>query len=297
VPFHADWHPKDIDAAPPHPTLNAGHSPLVGVRDKVRLERIGTTGHAILGASSRYRDTKKAAGTVAENANWRLSGLTTAHIADACLLTGSPFVVAPFSMAPLSEGMAAHGPVRPVRHYGSVDVFLEAIDVSSRGEVLVIDNGGRTDEGCIGDLVALEVRAAGLVGIVVWGLHRDTSQLIEVGLPVFSLGATPVGPRRLDRREGEAFSSARIGDSTVCDDHWAIADSDGVIFVNGADLGSLLETAEQIRSVEQRQADGVRQGRTLREQLLFNEYREKASADPEFTLRQHLSEIGGAIET
>lgn len=232
-----------------------------------------------------------------DNAHWRLSGLTTAHIADACLLIGSPLVVAPSSIAPLREGMAAHGPVRPVRHYGSVDVFLEAIDVSSPGEVLVIDNRGRTDEACIGDLVALETKEAGLEGIVVWGLHRDTSQLVEVGLPVFSLGATPIGPRRLDTREDEAFSVARIGDSIVCEDDWVIADSDGVIFVNGADLGSLLDTAEQIRTVEQRQADGVRQGRTVREQLLFDEYRKKASEDPEFTLRQHLSAIGGAIET
>ena len=44
----------------------------------------------------------------------------------------------------------------PARHYGSVDVFLEALSSAGPGDVLVIDNGGRTDEACIGDLVALE---------------------------------------------------------------------------------------------------------------------------------------------
>jgi 4-hydroxy-4-methyl-2-oxoglutarate aldolase len=35
------------------------------------------------------------------------------------------------------------------------------------GDVLVIDNGGRMDEGCIGDLTVLEAQASGLAGIAV----------------------------------------------------------------------------------------------------------------------------------
>ena len=38
------------------------------------------------------------------------------------------------------------------RHHGSVDIFLEALERRQAGDVLVIDNGGRTDEGCVGDL-------------------------------------------------------------------------------------------------------------------------------------------------
>jgi len=43
------------------------------------------------------------------------------------------------------------GRVLPVRHYGSVDVFLEAMGMAQPGDILVIDKGGRMDEGCIGD--------------------------------------------------------------------------------------------------------------------------------------------------
>jgi regulator of RNase E activity RraA len=42
------------------------------------------------------------------------------------------------------------------------------------GDVLVVDNGGRLDEACVGDLVALEAKHAGVAGIAIWGLHRDT---------------------------------------------------------------------------------------------------------------------------
>src|SRR5205823_14289002 len=59
------------------------------------------------------------------------------------------------------------------------------------GDVLVVDNGGRCDESCVGDLVVLEAQAAGLGGIVIWGLHRDTADIRAIGLPVFSLGAIP----------------------------------------------------------------------------------------------------------
>jgi regulator of RNase E activity RraA len=59
-------------------------------------------------------------------------------------------------------------------HYGSVDIFLEAMGTAKPGDILVIDNQGRMDEGCIGDLTTLEAQACGLAGIIVWGCHRDT---------------------------------------------------------------------------------------------------------------------------
>ncbi len=36
-----------------------------------------------------------------------------------------------------------------------------------------------SDEACVGDLAVLEAAAAGLSGVAVWGLHRDTAELTE----------------------------------------------------------------------------------------------------------------------
>jgi regulator of RNase E activity RraA len=80
-----------------------------------------------------------------------------------------PFRIAPSGIAPLLPGQRLAGHALPAIHSGSVDVFLEAMQHGHSGDVLVIDNGGRTDEGCIGDLTVLEAQACGLGGIVVWG--------------------------------------------------------------------------------------------------------------------------------
>ncbi len=222
--------------------------------------------------------------------------LTTAHLADACMRAGVDLRTGPPGLRPLVPGSRAAGPARPVRHYGSVDVFLEAIEASTPGDVLVIDNGGRTDEACIGDLIAVEAQAAGLAGLVVWGLHRDSAEIRRLGLPVVSLGATPAGPTRLDPRDADPFASARLGAATALPGDWVAADDDGAVLIPGDRLDEVVALAAEIRATEHRQAAAVAAGRSLRDQLDFAVYLERAAADPSYTLRRHLEERGGAIE-
>jgi 4-hydroxy-4-methyl-2-oxoglutarate aldolase len=224
-------------------------------------------------------------------------GLTTPHVADACLREGVEVRCGPSDLRAVSPAQSRFaGRVRPVRHYGSVDVFLEALEGSARGDVLVIDNGGRRDEACIGDLVALETKSAGLSGIVVWGLHRDSREIVTIGLPVFSLGATPTGPLRLDPRGDQAFVSARVGPWTVGPNDIAIGDENGVIFVPRARAEAVDGSARAIRAKELTQAGAMRRGVSLRSQLQFSKFLAERNSFPKLTLRDHLRRIGGAIE-
>ncbi len=221
---------------------------------------------------------------------------TTAQVADAVVRLGLPLRVSPAGLRAVRPGDLCAGRVLPVQHYGSVDIFLEAFEAATGGEVLVIDNQGRTDEGCIGDLTVIEGQAAGLAGIIVWGAHRDTAELRQLDLPVFSFGTHPAGPVRLDSSDEAALVSAQFGDFHVTDDDFVFADADGAIFVPISDLDDVVAVAASIRDKETAQADLVRGGRTLREQFRFAEYLELRAVDPGYTFREHLRSIGGAIE-
>ena len=226
----------------------------------------------------------------------RFATLTTAHLADGCLRAGVEVRCAPAGTHAVVAGWRLIGRVLPTRHVGSVDVFLEAIGLATPGDVLVVDNAGRLDESCVGDLVTLEAREAGLGGIVMWGLNRDSVDIARIGLPVFSLGSIPTGPLFAAERAPEALSSASVGDWTVSNADIVAADEDGVLFFAADRADEIVANAETIRDTERRQAERIAAGDSLRGQVRFDAFLAARALNPALTFREHLRAVGGEIE-
>lgn len=227
-----------------------------------------------------------------------LQRLTTPHLADGCLRAGVPVRFAPAGLGPLSPSMQCAGRARPVRHVGSIDVFFEAFEGVNAlaNEVLVIDNGGRLDEACIGDIVVLEAKAAGIGGIVVWGLHRDSRELSEIGFPVFSLGALPSGPQRLHARPADIFARAVVGPHVITAADFVVADANGVLFLAEENLQTVVAAAVAYRETEAGQLKAMKAGRSFRSQTRFSEYLARRKREPGYGFRQHLKETEAAGE-
>lgn len=222
--------------------------------------------------------------------------LSTALVADACVRLGLPLRVAPGGLRSVLPDARIAGRVAPARHFGSVDIFIEAMSIASPGDALVIDNQGRLDEACIGDLTVLEARAWGLAGIIVWGLHRDTAELRQISFPVFSYGACPAGPLRLHPQQGQPLKEINFGDLQISGRDYVFADEDGAIFLPAERTAEVLAIARRIWETERQQAAAIDSGRRLYDQLKFQDYLAQRKANPAYTFRQYLRTLGGAIE-
>jgi 4-hydroxy-4-methyl-2-oxoglutarate aldolase len=224
----------------------------------------------------------------------KLSALPTAAVADACVRLKVPERAV--SLRPAFPAPAIAGRVLPVRHAGSVDVFFEALQAATPGDVLVIDNEGRLDEGCIGDLTCLEALHHGAAGIVVDGCHRDSAALRSLGIPVWSRGAFPFGPRAARPRSQDALSMARVGPFFVTRDDVVAADEDGAVFVPHAEAPRVWDLAARIQRTESDQARRAQAGEPLCGQFQFPGYLAKRKADPQYGFRAHLRSLGKSIE-
>ena len=102
-------------------------------------------------------------------------------------------------------------------------------------------------------------------------------------------GARPVS--------GDPFVEARVGECVVTGSDVVVADDDGVVFVAADRWAEVAAIAARIVTDEARQADLIAAGTSLRRQLDFAGYLARRADDPAYTLRAHLLERGGAIET
>ncbi|HWC34661.1 MAG TPA: RraA family protein [Mycobacteriales bacterium] len=114
--------------------------------------------------------------------------------------------------------------------------------VPGPGTVLVVAGGADSRTAVLGDLVARELLAAGVVAVVTDGPIRDSQAVAELGLAVWAKGTTPVASAK--NGPGRVGGSVEIAGVTVNDGDVVIADADGVVVWPAADVESLVARAQ-----------------------------------------------------
>ena len=69
-----------------------------------------------------------------------------------------------------------------------------------------------------------------------------------------------------------------------------------IVFLPQEHAPAIVAAAAAMRDVERGQALAMANGHSLRDQLRFREYLARRDRDPQHSFRQHLREIGRAIE-
>ncbi len=134
-----------------------------------------------------------------------------------------------------------------------------------RGSVLVVDVGQVADRGYWGEVLTTAAESVGLAGLVLDGGVRDVAALEAHGFPVFSATIALTGATK--DKPGTVGAPVRVGGVLVSAGDWVVADVDGVTFLPGAELESVLAAGRAREAKEAVFFEALRDGRTTVELL------------------------------
>jgi regulator of RNase E activity RraA len=144
---------------------------------------------------------------------------------------------------------------------GTVGDFIDDV---APGDVVVIDNGGRTDCTVWGDIMTQYAGSRAIAATVIDGVCRDVSKALHDGYPVFSKGRFMRTGK--DRVQVQSVNQpVSIGSARVCARDIVVADANGVVIVPRARAAEVAACARQIESVEAEIRQQIAQGKSLKD--------------------------------
>ncbi|MDV6330848.1 RraA family protein [Asticcacaulis sp. 201] len=168
---------------------------------------------------------------------------------------------------PLTAASAVAGTAVTVALPGPDSTLLHQMLAQVRpGDVVMIDRLHDDLYACIGGIVALAMKRAGVTAVVVDGPITDTAEILAVGLPVWSRGVSALTTRRLNLG-GRLNTPVSISGAVVTPGDLVLCDADGVFILPAADAKAAIDHAEAREAWESRIVAEVASGRDLADAL------------------------------
>jgi len=128
--------------------------------------------------------------------------------------------------------------------------------VAGKGDVVVVDNGGRLDVASWGEFHCYACKENGVVGAVVDGATRDGPEIRVSGFPTFVRGLTPV-KSQWDLKTASINQPVMLGQVEVNPGDIIFADETGILVIPEAKKAMVLAKANEIRRLEETQRANV----------------------------------------
>lgn len=186
-----------------------------------------------------------------------------AHVVVCNIERASPDIVdqlGPLGTATVHEAIGRRGylgpDIRPIQrdvkvsgtavtvlsHPGDNIMIHAAIEVCGDGDILVVANTAPSTHGMFGDLLATSLMVRGVRGLVIDAGVRDTSDLREMGFPVWSRHVSCQGT--VKSTPGSVNVPIVIGGVTVHPGDVICADDDGVVVVEREEASWALDKSQ-----------------------------------------------------
>jgi 4-hydroxy-4-methyl-2-oxoglutarate aldolase len=193
---------------------------------------------------------------------WKMDTTAISDALDRLGIRGGCYGITPRVLGVKAVGRAFTVRYRPCGvEKGTVGDFLDDVEP---GQVVVLDNGGRTYGTVWGDIMTVYAQKRGIAGTVIDGVCRDMPRIHEVKYPIYTRGHIMVTGK--DRVELDGLNiPVAVSDVQVRPNDIAICDDTGVVIVPHDRAEEVLKIAKEIDATEQSILEMLDKGMTMRE--------------------------------
>ena len=192
---------------------------------------------------------------------WNLSTTNLSDAIDALGYKGATFGIVPMwhTMTKIvgpavTVKMTAAGETKGKHHLG-----VSAIAAAEKGDVSVIDHGGRIDTSCWGGILTNGAMMKGISGVVIDGACRDVDEFVECGFNVYARGSVVATARGRIMEEATnvmiQFAGVQVRPGDI-----VVGDKSGVVIIPIEHLDEVIEKAEQLEAKEEAMIKEIKAG-------------------------------------
>lgn len=145
---------------------------------------------------------------------------------------------------PIERNMSFCGPALTVRCAPRDNLMLQvAIHYAQPGDVVLVSAGEYGEAGTFGDVLGNAMKAKGLAALVTDSGVRDTQDLIELGMPVFSANVCIKGT--VKETIGPINHPVVFGDEIVYPGDILKGDADGVVVIRRDEIEDVIRLSQE----------------------------------------------------